>query len=203
VHAPGGALEALLVCEDRADGSAFRAEDRDRLAALCTAASPARATARRFREQQDRALALLGSRSSNDPRRRGAATEARVRIAAVAATLGMAGVDLARLEQAVDLGPWAWSDAGRTALAMLAEGDAGTHVRRLCRLLAGAEACATGEAGAGEDVPVLLTAAGLRYQALRLAGRSTFEAWRTAIAWLGLATDPLLRQGFPEAAEQF
>ena len=52
-----------------------------------------------------------------------------------------------------------------------------------------------------DDVLALLTAAGLRYQMLRLAGRSAYEAWRTAAGWLGMHADPLLRSRFPEATE--
>ena len=52
----------------------------------------------------------------------------------------------------------------------------------------------------GDRVERLL-AAGLRYQSLRLGGRSPYEAWRTTGEWLGLAGDPELRDRFPESFE--
>lgn len=197
----GEGFEAVLVCEDRADGGSFTALERERLGTLCAAASPARATARRFRQQQDRALAMLGAPASTDLRRRDAARESRERLGAAAQAFGLTPPDRVLLELSLDLGPWAWTDPGRAALESLAAGDPTRHLRQLRELLANAAACATGEPGAGDDVPAMLTAAGLRYQALRLAGRSPYEAWRTAVTWLGLHSDPLLRSSFPEAFE--
>jgi hypothetical protein len=194
-------LEAVVACEDRTDGGTFSALDCERLSALCTAASPARATAHRFREQQDRALAMLGAAAGADPRRSDAAREARERLGAVANAFGLTPTELARLAQALDLGPWAWSERGRAALDSLAGGDPTRRIRGVSQLLSSAEACASGEPGCGEDVLTTLTAAGLRYQSLRLAGRSAYEAWRTAVAWIGLHTDPLFRSCFPEAVE--
>jgi DNA-binding response OmpR family regulator len=196
-----GALEALIVCEDRGDGETFTALDRDRLATLCATAAPARATARRFREQQDRALAMLGATACSDPRHREVACESHGRLVPAAHAVGMTPSDRELLERALDLGPWAWTEAGRAALDSLAAGDPTRRLRLLHQLLGDAEACANGEPRGGEEVLVLLTAAGLRYQALRLAGRSTYEAWRTAVSWIGLHTDPLFRGNFPEAIE--
>lgn len=196
-----GALEALIVCEDRGDGESFTAADRERLATLCATAAPARATARRFREQQDRSLAMLGATGCADPRQREVAGESHARLVAAASAVGMTPSDRSLLQRALDLGPWAWSDTGRAALESLAAGDPTHRLRLLCQLLGSAEACANGEPGGGEGVLALLTAAGLRYQALRLAGRSIFEAWRTAVSWVGLHTDPLFRDNFPEAIE--
>ncbi len=201
VHAHDGRVEAVLVCEDRGDGASFTALERERLGTLCAAASPARATARRFREQQDRVLAMLGAPASADPRRREAARESHERLVAAATAFGMPPSDRSLLEQALDLGPWAWSPVGRAGLESLASGDPTRRVRLLCQLLSSAEACATGEPGGGEDALALLTAAGLRYQQLRLAGRSIYEAWRTAVSWIGLHADPLFRDRFPEAVE--
>ena len=201
VRAHDGRLEAVLVCEDRGDGESFTAFDRERLATLCAAASPARATARRFREQQDRALAMFGAPACADRRRRDVALEAHERLVAAAHAFGMTPSDRSLLAQALDLGPWAWSDIGRAGLESLASGDPTRRVRLLCQLLSSAEACATGEPGGGEELLALLTAAGLRYQQFRLAGRSAYEAWRTAVSWIGLHTDPLFRDSFPEAIE--
>ena len=196
-----GGVEALIACEDRADGESFSGHDRERLATLCAAAAPARATARHFREQQDRVLTMLGAQASADPRRREVARESHERLVAAATAFGMTSCDLTLLKQALDLGPWAWSDIGRTGLESLACGDPTRRLRVLCQLLSGAEASALGDPGASEDVLALLTAAGLRYQSLRLAGRSPFEAWRTAVSWIGLHADPLFRDCFPEATE--
>ena len=196
-----GLLEALVVCEDRSDGVTFSALDRERLATLCVAASPARSTARRFREQQSRALAMLGAPASSDPRRREVAGESRERLLVAAASFGMAPANRALLEKALDLGPWGWTDTGRAALESLATDDPTRYFRQLSALLANAEACACGEPGASEDVLAMLAAAGIRFQQLRMAGRSAYEAWRTAVAWIGLHADPLLRTSFPEASE--
>ena len=194
-------VEAVVVCEDRADGAPFGVAERERFGALCSAASPARATARRFRSQQDRALATLAAPASADARRRDAAREASERVADAADALGLSPVDRTLLRQALDLGPWVWSETGRSAHASLGAGDPTRRLRRLSDLIASAEACASGTPGADDDVLALLTAVGLRYQSSRLAGRSAFESWRTAVTWLGLHADPLLRASFPEAIE--
>jgi hypothetical protein len=68
-------------------------------------------------------------------------------------------------------------------------------------LLDDAAALAREGAGAGEDIVAWLASAGLRYQSLRTAGRSAFEAWRTTAAWLGVHAHPAIREHFPEALE--
>ena len=200
LRGPAG-IEAVLVCEDRADGAAFSRAGREHLGALCDAAAPARATAQRFRDHQDRALGLLAAPASSEPQRRAATDEACVRLTAASQSLGAPESDRQLLERALELGPWAWSDAGSAALAAFAASDPTRRVQRLCDLLARARGCAAHESGAGEDVLAMLVAAGLRYQSLRMSGRSAFESWRTAAAWLGVSADPQLRDSFPEAVE--
>src|SRR5262249_45551486 len=200
VRGADGPLAAVVVCEDPADGTPFTAFDRECLGTLCAAAAAVRATAERFRLQQDRALALLGAPACRDPKRRAAAREARERLLVAARALGFVPAERALRALALDLGPWAWPAAGRESLAAVAEGDPTGRVPRLCRLLQDAEECAQGEF-AGADLVVVLAAAGLRFQALRLAGRSSYEAWRSAVAWIGLTADPRFRDRFPEAVE--
>lgn len=200
LRGPAG-VEAVLVCEDRADGAAFSRTEREHLGALCEAAAPARATAQRFRDHQDRALGLLAAPASSEPQRRSATDEACARLTAAAQLLGAPESDRQLLERALELGPWGWSEAGCSALAAFAASDPTRRVQRLCDLLSRARACAAQESGAGEDVLALLAAAGLRYQSLRLSGRSAFESWRTSAAWLGVHADPQLRDSFPEAIE--
>lgn len=213
LRGPAG-VEAVVVCEDRPDGAPFSRLERERLAALCTGAAPARATAMRFREHQDRALGLLAAR---DPRRRAVADEARDRLAPAARQLGVPESECQFLERALELGPWSWSDDGRAALAAFAASDPTRRVKRLCDLVARANTCATQEPGAGrgaghdagrdaghgaaESALAMFAAAGLHYQAHRLSGRSVFESWRTAAGQLGLHADPQLRARFPEATE--
>ncbi|MEQ1833434.1 MAG: response regulator [Candidatus Eisenbacteria bacterium] len=194
-------VEAMVVCEDRPDGAAFSRSDREHLYALCAAAAPARAMALRFREHQDRALGLLSAPAAREPRRRAAADESLARLLAVARELDVTGSELQLLERALELGPWCWSEDGRAALGAFASSDPTRRVQRLCDLLARAHGCAAQEPDAGEDALALLTAAGLRYQTLRLSGRSPYEAWRTAASWLGMHADPVLRARFPEATE--
>ena len=199
-------VEAVVVCEDRPDGAPYSRLERERLAALCAGAAPARATAMRFREHQDRALGLLAAR---DPRRRAVADEARARLAPAARQLGVPESECQFLERALELGPWSWSDDGRAALAAFAASDPTRRVKRLCDLVARANSCATQELDAGRDAGhdaaenalAMFTAAGLHYQAHRLSGRSAFESWRTAACQLGLHADPQLRARFPEAIE--
>ena len=198
---PGArAAAAIVVCEDRADGAPFGALERERCAALCESAAAARTIALEFRRQQDRVLDLLSAPASTDPRRRLAAREARARILPLAARLVLAGDELAALARVLDLGPWAWSEAGSAALAELAGEDASRRCRNVRDLAVRAEACANGEPGTG-DAAEVLAAAGVRYQTLRLAGRSAFESWRTTAAWLGAQAHPALRDAFPEAIE--
>jgi hypothetical protein len=192
---------AVVVCEERPDGAPFTALERERFGALCAAAAPARAVALRFRELQDRALELVAEPESADPRRREVAREASDRLLALAARLDVADADRAALARVLGLGPWAWSDAGRAAIAQLAGEGPASDLRRMRELVIDADECSRGEPGASDDALPLLAAAGLRYQALRISGRSAFESWRTAASWLGVQGHASLRGEFPEALE--
>jgi DNA-binding response OmpR family regulator len=197
----GGSLEALLVCEDRPDGGAIGEAARLKLEVVCTAGAATRLTARRFREQQDCALELIIEAHEPSPRRHEVAGEARRRLVRVARVQGLNERECARLELVLGFGPWVWSEAGRVTLAALAAADPSARFSRLRQLLLDAHTCARGEPDAGEDELAWLAAAGLRYESLRLAGRSEFESWRTTAGWLGVATRPGLRTHFPEALE--
>jgi DNA-binding response OmpR family regulator len=192
---------AIVVCEERADGLPFGAIERERFGALCATAAPARAVAKRFRVQQDRALDLISAPASADSRRRDTARECGARLQALAARLGVSAAERAALARVLDLGPWAWSETGRAALTELADDGLSGELRRLNELVMDAEACSRGEPGADDQVLPLLAATGLRYQALRLSGRSAFESWRTAASWLDVQGHPSLRGAFPEALE--
>ena len=192
---------AIVVCEERPDGAPFGALERERFGALCAAAAPARAVALRFREQQDRALDLVSEPSSADPRRQEAARESSDRLLALAARLDVPSSDRAALARVLELGPWAWSDAGRAAIAQLAGDGPSSELRRMRELVIDADDCSRGQSGASADALPLLAAAGLRYQALRISGRSAFESWRTAASWLGVQGHASLRGEFPEALE--
>ena len=204
---PGGAptngvgpfASAIVVCEERPDGLPFGIPERERFGALCAAAAPARAVARRFREQQERTLDLLTG--PGDERRREAAQEAKQRLLALATKLGVSPVDEAVLTRSLDLGPWAWSDAGRAALTELAGEGFSSEMKRVRELVVDAEACSRSEPGAADDTLPLLAAAGLRYQVLRISGRSAFESWRTTASWMGVQGHPALRGAFPELLE--
>ena len=196
-----GEVEALVACEDRPDGGPVGEIPRARLEALCSAAAVARATARRFRDQQDRALELLAEAHEPGTRRHEAALEASERLLPVAHAQYLGERECARMAQALGLGPWVWTEPGRAALDSLAISDPSSRLVRLSELLRDAEACARGDLEASEDALAWLVAAGLRYESLRLAGRSTFESWRTTAGWLGVATRPELREHFPEALE--
>jgi len=187
--------ESLAVCEPE------RRAERERFGVLCGAAAPARAIALRFRRQQDQVLDLLASPPSADPRRRLAARETRMRLLPLASRLGLPPAELAVLERLLDLGPWVWADAGRAVLADLSREDASHRCRSLRSLALRAEACALGEPCADDDATAMLAAAGLRYQSLRLSGRSAFESWRTAVTWLGGQCHPAFRDAFPETVE--
>ena len=192
---------AVVVCEERPDGAPFGALERERFGALCAAAAPARAVALRFREQQDRALELVSEPPSADPRRQEAARESSDRLLALAARLDVPAADRSALARVLELGPWAWSDAGRAAIGHLAGEGPSSELRRMRELVIDADDCSRGESGASEDALPLLAAAGLRYQALRVSGRSAFESWRTAASWLGVQSHASLRGEFPEALE--
>jgi DNA-binding response OmpR family regulator len=198
LHGPD-AIEGVIVCEDRPDGAGFGSAAFDRFAALCGVAAPARTVARRFTDQQDRALAMLFASVSSDGVRREAAQDSRDRLLGVAEHGELEPAQRAALGAVLELGPWAWSDAGRSALAGLALTDPTPRVQQLCTLFDRARAVADGmEEG---DLLTRLAAAGLRYQSLRMAGRSRFEAWRTTAMWLGVLADPALSARFPEAFE--
>ena len=185
--------------EDRPDGAGFSSAAFDRFAALCGVAAPARAVARRFSDQQDRALAMMFASVSPDTLRREAAHDSRERLLGVAEHRDLEPASRAVLGAVLELGPWAWSEAGRRSLSGLVESDATPRMQRLWTLCDRARAVADGEEAG--DLLTRLAAAGLRYQSLRLAGRSRYEAWRTTAMWLGVMTDPELRERFPEAVE--
>ena len=193
--------ESLLACEERPDGAPFGARERERLAVLCTAAAPARTAAHRFPDQQARALELLSAWSAEHSRRHDAQRESAVRLSSVANDLHVGPTERALLDLALRLGPWAWTASGRRAIAGLADADPTRRLSRLSELLHDAEGCAGGESAAHADLVAWLAAAGLRYQALRVSGRSAFESWCTAATWLGVQSHPELRDRFPEAIE--
>jgi hypothetical protein len=188
-------IEGVIVCEDRPDGAGFSSAAFDRFAALCGVAAPARAVARRFSDQQDRALAMMFASVSPDTLRREAAHDSRERLLGVAEHRDLEPASRAVLGAVLELGPWAWSEAGRRSLSGLVESDATPRMQRLWTLCDRARAVADGEEAG--DLLTRLAAAGLRYQSLRLAGRSRYEAWRTTAMWLGVMTDPELRERFP------
>lgn len=193
--------EAVLVLEERRDGKPFGARERERLAVLCDAVAPARTAAARFPDQQERALELLSGWPGADLRRHAAQREALARLSPIADALQVEPGERARLELALRLGPWAWTTSGRTALACLAEADPTRRLPRLRELLRDAESCAAGEPSADSGLVAWLVAAGLRFQVLRLSGRSAFESWATSAAWIGIQSHPELRDRFPEAIE--
>jgi DNA-binding response OmpR family regulator len=197
--AVAGGASAVVVCEERPDGLPFGAKERERFGALCTAAAPARTVARRFREQQERTLEMLSG--SAEERRREVAAEAKHRLLALATKLGVSPADESVLTRALDLGPWAWSDAGRSALDELLRDGLSSELKRVRDLVIEADGCSRGEPGADDDTLPLLAAAGLRFQVLRLSGRSAFESWRTAAVWMGVQGHPALRGAFPELVE--
>lgn len=191
--------EGVIVCEDRADGGGFTPGVLDRLQALAHLAAPVRSTARRFRAQQDRALELLVAHAAADPRRRQASRETHERLSPLAEVWSLDRAARAMLTLAWEIGPWGWSECGRDALAAFADSDPTARLRRVRESLLRAFEVAEGRLE-GDRVERLL-AAGLRYQSLRLGGRSPYEAWRTTGEWLGLAGDPELRDRFPESFE--
>lgn len=199
VLAGADGIEGVIVCEDRADGGGFTPGVRDRLHALATLAAPVRSTARRFRAQQDRALELLVAHAAADPRRRQASRETTERLLPLAEVWSLDRVARATLTLAWDIGPWGWSESGHDALAAFADSDPTARLRRVRDSLLRAFEVAEGRLE-GDRVERLL-AAGLRYQSLRLGGRSPYEAWRTTGEWLGVAGDPELRDRFPESFE--
>lgn len=192
--------EAVLVLEERRDGAPFGARERERLAVLCDAVAPARTAAARFPDQQERALELLSGWPGPDLRH-AAHRESWARLSPIAEGLPVEPGERALLELSLRLGPWAWTAAGRSALGGLAEADPTRRMPRLRQLLRDAERCAAGEAPADAGLVAWLVAAGLRFQTLRLSGRSAFESWSTAAAWIGLHAHPELRDRFPEAIE--
>ncbi len=196
-----GVPEAVFACEDREDGRPLRDTELDRLAVLCEAASAARTAARRFRVQQDHALELLADPAGAGPEREAAVREARERLLPLAAAMGVGPAERGTLALALGLGPRVWDAPARAALARLAAGDPTRRLARLGELLDDAVACERGEPGAAEDPLAWLASTGLRYQALRLAGRSVFECWRTTASWLGVHAHPALRHHIPEALE--
>lgn len=196
-----GEPEAVFACEDREDGRPLRDAEMERLAVLCDAASAARTAARRFRVQQDRALELLADPAGPSPEREAAVRESLARLLPLAASMGVGPVERATLELALGLGPRAWDGSARESLARLASGDPTRRLARLGELLDDAAACERGEPGAAEDPLAWFVSAGVRYQALRVAGRSAFECWRTTAGWLGVHAHPALREHFPEALE--
>jgi DNA-binding response OmpR family regulator len=198
VPCAGGGPGAVVVCEERPDGKPFGPLERERFGTLCATAAPMRAVARGVRAQQDRALGLISGADAEDPDRQEAVRESRSRLLEIAMRLGVPAADRALLTRVLGLGPWAWGDDGREALARLAGEEHASELKRLRELVVDAEACSRGDLGAGQDTLPLLAAAGLRYQSLRLSGRSEFESWSTAASWLGVQGHPSLRGAFPE-----
>lgn len=192
-----GAVEAIIACEDRADGMTFDAEGCARMGGILAAAAPARLSARRMLEQQERALDLLAAPAAGEPLRAAAAAESAARLIPLVHAITDRTEERERVARALSLGPWAWSERGRAAMHALAGDRPTRRMTALLELLDRAAAWADPDA----DRLAQLVAVGLRYQTLRLSGRSAFESWRTSGTWIGAASDPQLRTAFPELLE--
>ena len=183
-----GEVEALVACEDRPDGGPIGEIPRARLEARCARRPPwPRATARRFRDQRDRALELLAEAHEPGTRRHEAAFEASERLPA-GGTRAVPG------ERECAPGPGARARrlgvdrAGRAALDSLAISDPSSRLVRLRRVVARRRSLRTrrprgerGRAGvAGGGRAALRVAAARRAQHVRELAhdRRLAPAWR-------------------------
>jgi hypothetical protein len=193
-------VEALLVAEERPDGLAWSAADRDAIAVLCDLAATAYRNARRFREAQDSALALVASRASVAPRARLAATEAGRIVRAAAEAIGLPAREAGLASHAASFGPWAWGEQGIAELESLERRDPTQRVADLRALLACAESLEPAALGStASRHAALLVGVCTRYQVGRIAGRSVEESWRTALSWSGPVLDPSLAAALASA----
>ncbi len=195
-------VEALLVADERPDGLAWSAADRDAIAVLCDLAAIAYRNARRFREAQDDALALAAGRAAITPRARLAAGEADRIVQAAARALVLPAREAALARHASAFGPWAWGEEGAIELERLERRDPTRRVAELRALVA----CGESLEPAGLDSTAsrhaaLLTGVCARYQVGRAGGRSVEESWRTALSQCGPVLDPALAGALTAAFE--
>jgi hypothetical protein len=193
-------LEALLVADERPDGVAWSAGDRDAIAVLCELATIAWRNACRFREAQDRDLALAESRAGISPRSRLAADEAGRIVRAAVGTLGLPAREAALARHASAFGSWAWGEDGVAELGMLERRDSTRRIAELRAIITRGESLElAGLDSTAARHAVLLTGVCVRYQVGRIGGRSVEESWRTALSLCGPVLDPALAEALTDA----
>ncbi len=184
-------LEAVLLADDRADGTSWGAADRDALGLLCEMAANAVRNATRFRESQERSLELAAEHAHATPRARAAAAEAGRFAERAAEALALPERERTLLRHAVAFGPWTWGEPGRLELAGLEQRDPTDRVRELRELCDRAESLDVDAAPTpAARRAALVAGVCVRYQVGRGGGRSVLESWRTALSWVGPALDP-------------
>jgi DNA-binding response OmpR family regulator len=193
-------LEGVLVADERLDGQAWSAEDRDVVRALCDLSATAHLNARRYRESQDRALEQAAARAHEHPRAALAAAEAGRMAEVAAAALELPARERGLVRHAVAFGPWAWGEEGREALRVLDGRDSSRRVEAMRALMARGESLdIEGLRTTEERHAALLIGVCVRYQVGRRSGRSMGESWNTAVTWAGAADDPAMNDALAAA----
>jgi DNA-binding response OmpR family regulator len=198
----GGTLEAVIVADERTDGASWSPDDRESLGALADFAATAHGNARRFRRAQDRELELAAGRAmASLPRLRKAADESWRVAAATVGMLRLPGRSRALLRHAVAFGAWAWGAEGRARLEELERLDPTNRVNALRALIRRGETLEVESCTPpAEAQAAILAGLCARYQVGRSSGRSAFESWETALAWVGSTADPALAEAVRQAA---
>ena len=192
LRGPAG-LEGILVADERVDGVPWSGDDRLAVGALCDLGATAHLNARRYMESLDRTLELSAARAQRHPRAALAAAEAWRLAEYAASALELPAHERRLLRHAVAYGPWGWGEEGLAALRQLAAGDPSRRVDVLAALIAHGESLDTdGARSIAERRTAMLAGVCARYQVGRCSGRSTMEAWNTAVAWAGAGLDAAL-----------
>ncbi len=185
-----GALEGLIVADDRPDGGDWDAAVLEAAEVMAGQIAPALRAAHGFRAQQTQALAWIADAGAPSAREQRARREAEALAEAFLAHAHLPARDAELCRHAVALGAAAWSGPAREALESLRRRDPTAFLGELVTLIDDAASLEVG-AGSPERLRATLGAAAIvRHRLARQSGRSTREGWMSALAWVSAHLDP-------------
>ena len=202
--ARGGALEGLLVADERRDGEDASRADLEVLGLLCEAAAGGLANVRRCRALADGLIETLVARAGETGavEDSGARAEAAALVARAARALTLPLRLADPLAHAAALGDWAETAAGRHALALAAGADPTGRLLALARLIErAAEPVAAEAAEPGEPDAVALLQVARGYLAARRQGAGAARALARAMETCAGVLDDARRRALRDAAD--
>lgn len=192
-------LEGLVGAADRVDGGDWDTQTLDAIEAIASQLTPALRAAAGYRAQQVQALHGIADAGSVDEPSRRARREAESLAQAFLDHAHLPERETALLRHAVSLGALAWSGRTRASLDALAHEDRTSFLAELCTLIDDSASLELTAQAPERHRATLGTAVIVRHRHARQGGRSTFESWHSALAWVSAHLDPSTASALEQA----